>query len=77
MYNTVLLKVLDSLRHLLNNFAHSLFRKLVVSLLKIIIQILSFAVLKDDEVVALVLKEVYKPDNVRVLAHLKDVNLSP
>ena len=33
--------------------------------------------LEDNKVVALVLKEVNKPDNVWVLAHLKDVDLSP
>lgn len=73
----IFLHILNCLHKLSNDLSDSCLWELIVSLLQVVIEVLPLDVLQDDEVIVLVLESVYHPDNVRVLAHPKDINLAP
>ena len=76
MNDTKSVEVLDCSADLVGEILDSGFRKLEASSLYVIEEVLSCHELKYDEVVLAVLEDVLKLDDVWVLAHFKDLNLS-
>ena len=76
MYDTVIVQILYTERQLVNDLTDSFLIKTVTAALHVIEEISSFHVFENNVVVLTVLKEIDEVDDVGMLAHLEDFNLT-
>lgn len=75
MNNAIAVKVLETLHNLIHDLTHPLFTQVETELLEVSIEVATLHVFEYNVIVEAVFKEVNEFDDIRVLAHLKHLNL--
>ena len=70
------MQILKPLDQLVTNLTHSVFPNTEITRLQIIKQVGAIHIVENNVVALCVFEDIHQRDNIRVLAHLEDLNLS-